>query len=105
MTPESGQLNVRGGGVLVSVVVGSQLSARQPAKVGTYHAEGGQLHIGGGGVLVGVVGEHSGAVEGAVVLGEVQPALEPVGALAAHADAHDVRGAAQSRGLQPVCSA
>ena len=40
------------------------------------------------------MGEDGDAVEGAVVLGVVQPALEAVGAVAADADAHNVRGAA-----------
>ena len=39
-------------------------------------------------------GTHCCAVEGAVVLGEVQPALRVVGTLASYSDANDVRGAA-----------
>ena len=40
-------------------------------------AQRAQLRVSGRRVLGGVVREDSGAVEGAVVLGEVQPALEP----------------------------
>ena len=46
------------------------------------------------------MGEDSGPVEGAVVLGEVQPALEAVRALAADAKPDDVRRAAQD--IEPV---
>lgn len=40
-------------------------------------------------------GTHSDAVEGAIVLREVQPALGVVRAVAPHPNANDVRGAAQ----------
>ena len=56
-----------------------------------YVAEGGQLGVGVRGVLGGVVGEDGDAVEGAVVLGVVQPALEAVGTFAADSNAHNVR--------------
>lgn len=67
------------------------------ASVRTYIAQGGQLDIVSGAVLLGVVAEHGGAVEGAVVLREVQPALEAVGALSTHTDANDVGGAVGHR--------
>ena len=51
-------------------------------------------------VLLGVVAEDSCTVEGAVIFGEVQPALEPMRALAADAKPNDVRGAA--RDTEPV---
>ena len=60
-----------------------------------HQAQRGQRGAGVRAVVGRVVGEHGGAVEGAVVLGEVQPALEPMRARAPDANAHDVRGAAQ----------
>lgn len=56
-----------------------------------YQAQCGQAGGRGRAVLGGVVGEHGGAVEGAVVLRKVQPALEAVRALAPQPDAHNVR--------------
>ena len=63
----------------------------------THVAEGGQGGGGVGRVLGRVVREDGDAVEGAVVLGVVQPALEAVGALATDANANDVGGAAHSQ--------
>ena len=60
----------------------------------THQAERGQAGVRGRAVLGRIVGEDGGAVERAVVLGEVQPALEAVRALAAQPDAHDVGRAA-----------
>ena len=59
--------------------------------------DGGQFFGRGRLVVGGVVGEDGGAVEGAVVLGEVEPALvaDAFGALAADADADDVGGAVE----------
>lgn len=56
--------------------------------------ESGQLDVGLGLVVWGVVGENGGAVEGAVVLGEVQPALvaNALGALATDTNTNDVGG-------------
>lgn len=51
-----------------------------------------------GAVLLGVVAEHGGAVEGAVVLWKVQPALEAVGALPADA----CRGKGEERGQEVI---
>ena len=44
--------------------------------------------------------ENGDAVEGAVVFGVVQPALQAVGALSADADTQDVRGAAQTENAE-----
>ena len=68
--------------------------------VRTHIAQGGQLDVVSGAVLLGVVTEHCGAVEGAVVLWEVQPALETVGALPAHTNADDVGGAVGHRAAE-----
>lgn len=59
--------------------------------------EGGEFLGGGRLVVGGVVGEDGGAVEGAVVLGEVEPAFvaDAFRALAADADADDVGGAVE----------
>ena len=70
------------------------------ASVRTHIAQGRQLDIVSGAVLLGVVAEHGGAVEGAVVLREVQPALEAVGALPTHTNANDVGGAAGHRAAE-----
>lgn len=56
----------------------------------THQAQGGQLLVGRWAVLGRVVAEDGGAVEGAVVLGVVQPALGVVRAVAADAQADDV---------------
>lgn len=63
--------------------------------VGEVH--GGQLLAGIGLVLGRVVGEDGGAVEGAVVLGEVEPALvaDALRALATDTDTDDVSGAVE----------
>ena len=52
--------------------------------------KGGELGTGSRGVLGCVVGEDGDAIEGAVVLGVVQPTLEAMGAVASDADADDV---------------
>lgn len=60
-------------------------------------ALGGELHVVVGLVVGRVVGEDGGAVEGAVVFGEVEPALvaDAFWARAPDADANDVRGAVE----------
>ena len=58
--------------------------------VGTHQAEVGQAGVGSRAILGGVVGEDGGTVEGAVVLGEVQPTLEAMRARAPDADANNV---------------
>lgn len=63
---------------------------------GAHQAECGQGCVWAGAVLGGVVGEDGGAVEGAVVLREVQPALEAVRALPSYPNADDVGGAANT---------
>lgn len=60
-----------------------------------HQAEGGQACTRGGAIFGGIVGENSGTVEGAVVLGEVQPTLEAVRALATDANPNDMRRTAQ----------
>lgn len=59
-------------------------------RYGSYHAYSLELGVICGAVLLGVVAEDSGTVEGAVVLGEVQPALETVRALASHTQPNNV---------------
>ena len=56
-----------------------------------YHADGLELGVVSGAVLLGVVAENSGTVEGAVILREVQPALEAVRALSSDTQPNDVR--------------
>jgi len=54
-------------------------------------------------VVLGVVAEDGGAVEGAVVLGEVQPALEAVRALSSDTQPDDVGGTAAHRMVISSC--
>ena len=61
------------------------------AKIKAYIAKGGQLCVSGGGVLGGIVGEDCDAIEGAVVLWVVQPALQAMRTLAPDANANNVR--------------
>ena len=47
----------------------------------SYQAQRWQLLVLGWRILLGIVGENGGSVKRAVVLGEIEPALGPVGAL------------------------
>mmetsp|Transcript_14864 Transcript_14864/g.41788 ORF Transcript_14864/g.41788 Transcript_14864/m.41788 type:complete len:575 (-) Transcript_14864:45-1769(-) len=67
-------------------------------------AKGGQLGARLGAVLLGVMAEDGGAVERAVVLGVVQPALLAVGGLPADAEADNV-GAGVGEALSPFLAA
>ena len=71
----------------------SRWKAQRP---GSHQAQRGQLHVFSGAVLWCVVAEHSGTVEGAVVLGVVQPALRVVRAVTPDAEPNDVRRATQA---------
>ena len=61
------------------------------SRCAAYHADSLELGVVSGTVLLGVVAEDSGTVEGAVILGEVQPALEAVRALPSNTQPNDVR--------------
>lgn len=56
----------------------------------THQTECAHLHVISWAVLLGVVREDCGAVEGAVILWEVQPAFEAMGTLPTDANANDV---------------
>ena len=77
--------------------VGAFLWGRRGGLGAVGELEGGEFLGGGRLVVGGVVGEDGGAVEGAVVLGEVEPAFvaDAFGPLAADADADDVGGAVE----------
>ena len=59
-----------------------------------YSADSLELDAICGAVVLGIVAEDGGAVEGAVVLWEVQPALEAVRAVSSDTQTNDVRRAA-----------
>ncbi len=71
---------------------------RFTGKSGCAHQQhGAQLRVGARAVFGRVVAEDGGAVEGAVILWVVQPALGVVRAVPPHPEADDVRGAAHKR--------
>lgn len=61
------------------------------SRCAAYHADSLELAVISWAVLLGVVAENSGTVEGAVILREVQPALEAMRALSSDAQPNDVR--------------
>lgn len=90
-------LHARLGDLEHDTPVGAFLGLRGGGLAAVGELEGGQLLAGLGLVVGGVVGEDGGAVEGAVVLGEVQPALvaDALGTQATDTDTDDVGGAVE----------
>ena len=69
---------------------------------GAYHADSLKLDAICWAIVLGVVAEDGCAVEGAVIFGEVQPALEAVRALTPNTKTNDVGGAAVHKGQSLV---
>ena len=70
-----------------------------------YRADGLELDALNWAVVLGIVAEHSGTVEGAVILREIQPALQPVGAVTADTNTDDVRRAARAHTKRQLMTA
>lgn len=74
-----------------SAVKPQSASVATNSRCAAYHADSLELGVVSGTVLLGVVAKDSGTVEGAVIFGEVEPALEAVRALSSDAQPNDVR--------------